>query len=178
MRRTPLALLPLALACLAAAPAPRSPAKPAPHKPAARAAPAFDARDPKGLMAILDAAGAKAQTSQHEGETVLVAVESAVAAFSMQFVGCESARDCKAVLFDGALEGAPTLAQINAYNQASAACRVVQMRQGGAHVIYSALLFASTTRQDATTHLAAWQGCLADARDFARDPVRFLAEAA
>ncbi len=75
-------------------------------------------------------------------------------------------------------EGAPTLAQINAYNQASAACRIVQMRQGGAHVLYSALLFSSTTREDAATHLAAWQGCLADARDFARDPVRFLAEAA
>lgn len=178
MRRTPLALLPLALACLAAAPAPKSPAKPSPHKPPARAAAAFDARDPQGLMTILDAAGAKSQTSQREGETVLVGVESAVAAFSMQFVGCSAGRACKAVLFDSALEGAPTLAQINAYNQASAACRVVQMRQGGAHVLYSALLFSSTTRQDAATHLAAWQGCLADARDFARDPVRFLAEAA
>jgi hypothetical protein len=82
------------------------------------------------------------------------------------------------VLFDSRLDGAPTLAQINGYNQASALCRVVQMRADGAHVLYSTLLFAGASRAEATTQLAAWQGCLADARDFARDPVRFLAEAA
>lgn len=128
-------------------------------------------------MGVLDAAGAKAQTTRREDDAVLVAVDSAVAAFSMQFVGCEAGRACRAVLLDSPLEGAPTLAQINAFNQSSATCRIVQLRVGGVHVVYSTLLFASTTRTDAATHLAAWQGCLANARDFARDPVRFLAEA-
>jgi len=34
------------------------------------------------------------------------------------------------------------------------------------------------TREDASTHLQAWQGCLADARDFVKDPVAYLANAA
>lgn len=167
-------MLPAAILCLAAAPAQKAAA---PKASAAKPAAAFDMRDPQGLMGILDAAGAKAQTSRREDDAVLVAVESAVAAFSMQFVGCEAGRACKAVMLDSALEGAPTLAQINSFNQTSATCRIVQLRGGAAHVLYSALLFASATRADATTHLAAWQGCLASARDFARDPVRFLAEA-
>lgn len=160
------------LLCLVGAPAANA-QKAAVQRPA----PAFDARAPQGLMSLLDASGAEAQTSEREDETVLVAVNSAVAAFSMQFVGCEGGRACKAVLMDSALEGLPTLAQVNAFNQTSATCRVTQPRTGGAHVLYSALLFASTTRDDAATHLAAWQGCLANARAFARDPVRFLAEA-
>jgi hypothetical protein len=179
MRLRPFALLPFALLAMAAAPAPK---KPAPKAPVPKAAPqpveSFDARDPKGFAGVLDAAGAKAQTGQRQDDSVLVSVSSAVATFSMQFVGCAQGRACKAVVFDSALEGAPTTAQINGFNQASAMCRVVQAREGGAHVLYSTLLFASTTRAEAVTHLAAWQGCLADARDFAKDPVRFLAEAA
>ena len=183
MSRHRLALLPFALLAVAAAPAPKAaaPKAPAPKTAAPKAAAlaeAFDARDPQGLMGVLDAAGAKAQTSQREDDAVLVSVTSAVAAFSMQFVGCAGGRACKAVLFDSTLEGAPTTAQINGFNQASAMCRVVQARGGGVHVLYSTLLFETTTRADAVTHLAAWQGCLADARDFAKDPVRFLAEAA
>ncbi|MBI1200027.1 MAG: hypothetical protein GC203_19385 [Phenylobacterium sp.] len=177
MSRHRLALLPFALLAIAAAPAPKAPPKAEP-KPAQTPVEVFDARDPRGLMSILDTAGAKAQTSQRDDDAVLVSVTSAVAAFSMQFVGCAGGRACKAVLFDSALEGAPTTAQINGFNQASAMCRVVQARAGGAHVLYSTLLFGTTTRADAVTHLAAWQGCLADARDFAKDPVRFLAEAA
>ena len=34
------------------------------------------------------------------------------------------------------------------------------------------------TREDATTHMIAWQGCLADAADFLKDPVDYLANAA
>lgn len=181
-----LALLPLALLCLAAAPAPKAaPPKapaakaPAAKAPAAKPAPAFDMRDPQALMGLLGEAGASVQTRQRDGDSVFVAVGSRVADFSIQFAGCTpEGRACKAALFDSLLDGAPTSAQTNAFNQTSVMCRVYQDRSGRAHVLYSTVLFASTTRADAATHLAAWQGCLADARDFAKDPVAFLSEAA
>mgnify|MGYP000190291328 CR=1 FL=1 len=64
-----------------------------------------------------------------------------------------------------------TGAQVNAFNQTSVMCRIYQDRSGVQHVLYSAILFRSMTREDASTHLQAWQGCLADANDFLRDPV-------
>jgi hypothetical protein len=188
MTRTALLALPAALLCLAAAPAPKTaPAKPPPAKAApAKAAPArpaagpFDAQNPQGLMGILDAAGAKVQTSRREGDAVFVAVTSTAANFSMQFAGCDAqGRGCKAVLLDGGFErGAATIAQYNAFNQTSVMCRLYQDRAGVPHVLYSAILVRSMTRDDATLHLQAWQGCLADARDFLKDPVAYLANAA
>ena len=176
-------LLPAALICLAAAPAPKtSPAKaPAPKAAPARPAPlAFDAQTPQGLMGILDAAGAKAQTNRREADAVFVTVSSAAANFSMQFAGCSpQGRACRAVLLDSAMARSPaTVAQVNAFNQTSVMCRVYQDKAGLPHVVYSAILFRSMTRDDAATHLQAWQGCLADARDFLKDPVAYLANAA
>jgi hypothetical protein len=185
-------LLTAALLCVAAAPAPKTgPAKPAPRpaaqkpavpKPAAPAKPAapFDATSPQGLMGILDAAGAKAQTSRREDDAVFVTVASTAANFSMQFAGCDAqGRGCKAVLLDGGMDRGPaTLSQINAFNQTSVMCRIYQDKTGAPHVVYSLILFRSMTRNDAATHLQAWQGCLADGRDFLKDPVGYLANAA
>ena len=180
-------ILPAALLCLAAAPAPKAPpakappakattpAKPPPAKPAA-----FDATNPQGLMDILGAAGAKVQTSRREEDAVFVAVTSTVANFSMQFAGCNpQGRACRAVLLDRPLGPASvTAAHVNAFNQTSVMCRLYQDRGAQSHVVYSAILFRSMTRDDAETHLIAWQGCLADAIDFLKDPAAYLANAA
>lgn len=190
MTRT-LLLLPAALLCLAAARAPKpAPAPKPPAKPAAAAKPAtpagpFDITDPKGLMSILDAAGAKVQTNKRDADAVFVAVTSPVATFSMQFAGCdERGHACKAVLLDAALDkltkaGTPVrLEQANAFNQTSVLCRVYLDRDSAPHVLYSATLFPSATREDGQAAMMAWQGCLADAHDFVRDPVSYLANAA
>jgi hypothetical protein len=167
---------------VAAAPAAKPvAAKPAPPKPAAvkPAAPTgFDARDPNGLVSILTAAGAKAQVGKPQEDGVLVAVTSVAANFSVQFVGCDAhGRACKALVFDDPETGAPNLQQLNSFNQTSALCRGYQDRSGKPHVIYSALLFADTTRAQAVQQLGAWQGCIADFRQFAKDPVAYLASA-
>jgi len=160
------------------APPAKAPAKSAPARPAP--ATAFDAQNPQGLMSILDAAGAQAQTNRREADSVFVTVTSPVANFSMQFAGCnEAGRACRAVLLDSPLARGPaTIAQINAFNQTSVMCRIYQDKSGLPHVVYSAILFRSMTRDDAATHLQAWQGCLVDARDFLKDPVGYLANAA
>ena len=187
-----LLLLPAALACLAAAPAQKAapaakaPAAKAPAKatpPAAKTAPPagpFDATNPQSFMDLLGTAGAKVQTNRKEGDAVFVAVTSTAASFSMQFAGCTpQGRACRAVLLDAPMERSPaTTAQINAFNQTSVMCRLYQDKAGAPHVVYSAMLFRSMTRDDASTHLFAWQGCLADGRDFMRDPVAYLANAA
>lgn len=178
-----LLLLPAALLCLAAAPAPKAtPAKPAPKAAPAKATPAgpYDAQNPQNLMEILGAAGAKVQTSRREEDSVFVTVTSTAANFSLQFAGCSAqGRACQAALFDSLLDGgAPTLAQINGFNQTSVFCRIYQDRAGKAHATYAALLVKSDTRDTALLHLAAWQGCLGEARGFLRDPVAYLAEAA
>ena len=181
-----LLVLPAALLCLAAAPAQKAPAPKAPatKAPAAKTAPAsaagpFDATNPQSLMDILGGAGAKVQTSRREGDAVFVAVTSTAASFSMQFAGCNpQGRACRAVLLDGPMARSPaTTAQINAFNQTSVMCRVYQDKAGAPHVVYSAILFRSMTRDDAATHLLAWQGCLSDGRDFLKDPVAYLASA-
>lgn len=176
-----LLLVPAALACLAAAPAPKAPGK----APAAKAAPAkpaapYDAQNPQSLMAILGEAGAKVQTGRKEADSVFVTVTSTAANFSLQFAGCNAqGRACQAALFDSLLDGgSPTLAQINGFNQTSVFCRIYQDKSGKAHAIYAAMLVKSDTRDSAVTHLAAWQGCLGEARGFLRDPVAYLAEAA
>jgi hypothetical protein len=185
-------LLAAAVLTVAAAPAKppaKAPAKPAPKpaaapaKPApARATPAapFDARDPQSLIGLLTEAGARAQTGRRDGDSVFVTVGSTAANFSVQFAGCDRAgKGCQAALFDALLEaGTPTLAQVNGFNQTSVTCRVYIDRGNKAHVLYSQVLMASDTRDSARTHLAAWQGCLVDSRDFVRDPVAYLANAA
>ena len=173
-------ILPFALLSLAAAPAPKAPpAKAQTAKPAPPAA-VFDVQNPQGLMDLLGQAGAKVQTRSRDGDAVFVAVTSAAANFSMQFAGCTpQGRACRAVLLDAAMDrAAVSAAQLNAFNQTSVMCRLYQDRAGAPHVLYSAILFRTMTRDDAATHLQAWQGCLADSRDFLKDPVGYLANAA
>jgi len=180
-----LLLLPAALLCLAAAPAPApktAPAKPAAKSAPAKAAPAgpYDAQNPQNLMEILGSAGAKVQTSRREADSVFVTVISTAANFSLQFAGCSAqGRACQAALFDSILDGgAPTLAQVNGFNQTSVFCRLYQDKTGRPHATYAALLVKSDTRETAMLHLAAWQGCLGESRDFLRDPIAYLANAA
>lgn len=184
MLRNTLMLLAAGLACAAAAPA----AKPTPGpKPAAKSAArpgarvaAFDARDPASLIAVLPTLGAKAEVARKEGDAVFLTVTSPTEAFSAQFAGCDAqGRGCQAVLFDRVGgSGAPTVAQLNAFNQTSVMCRLYQDKGGRPHVEYSTLLFPSSTRQDVLTHLNAWRGCIAEFNDFLRDPNAFLAGAA
>ena len=174
-------ILPFALLSLAAAPATKAPpAKAQTARTAPAAAAAFDAQNPQALMDLLGAAGAKVQTRSRDGDAVFVAVTSAAAIFSMQFAGCTpQGRACRAVLLDSAMDrAAVSAAQINAFNQTSVMCRLYQDRAGAPHVLYSAILFRTMTRDDAATHLQAWQGCLADSLDFLKDPVEYLANAA
>ncbi|RAK64287.1 YbjN domain-containing protein [Phenylobacterium kunshanense] len=169
MRR--LILIPAALACLAAAPAPKTP----PAK-----APVFDVQNPQTLTGLIAELGAKTTMGRREEDSVFVTATSAAANFSLQFAGCDAnGRACRAALFDSVIDGgAPTLGQVNGFNQTSVFCRIYQDKAGKPHAIYAAMLVKSDTRDSAMTHLAAWQGCLGEAREFVRDPVAYLANAA
>jgi hypothetical protein len=184
MIRKTAALIVLALMTTAAAP--KHPARKPPASPASRPPPAvtpgaarIDARDPAAMIALLGAAGAKAQVARKEPDAILLAVTSTMANFSVQYAQCDAqGRSCKAALLDSQAAGAPTLAQINDFNQASAMCRGYLDKAGKAHVVMSMLLFADQPRDNLVTAMAAWQGCLADFASFAKDPVSFLANAA
>ena len=180
-------LIAAALAASSAGAAPKRAAhKPAPVAKAAaapaRVAPitgaAADTRDPATFIAVFDAAGAKAQTAHKEADSVLVAVTSTFASFSVQYAGCDpTGKACKAAVLDSQVVGAPSLVQLNGYNQASAMCRGYIDKAGKAHVGMSMMLFADDTRAHLVTELAAWQGCIADFAGFAKDPVAYLASA-
>jgi len=183
MFRKTLSLAAAALLCMGAAPAkpaPKPAAKAAAPKPAAPKTTAYEAGDPNAFVSLLASVDAKAQIARREEDAVFLTVTSPTAVFSAQFAGCgPQGKGCQAVLFDhvGA-EGAPTLAQVNGFNQTSVMCRVYQDRAGKAHVEYSALLFPRTSREEMLMHLNAWRGCIADFTDFAKDPTGFLANAA
>lgn len=179
-----LALVAAAILAMGAAPAPPkvAPAKAAPAKALARPAPrddGFDARDPATMIAILGAAGAKAELAHREADAVYVSVTSTAANFTVLFADCDArGRKCRAMLFDNAADtAAPTLGQFNAYNQTSAMCRGFQDKVGKPHVIYSSLVFADDNRARVVSQLTAWQGCIAEFRDFLKDPTAFLAAA-
>lgn len=171
-------LLAPATASAKAAPAKPAPVKAAP-KAAPAAAPAFDATNPQAFMDVLIAAGAAIPARRREDDAVFATVTSAAANFSMQYAGCNpQGRACRAVLLDSALpQKTVSGAQINGFNQSSVMCRIYQAAGGPPHVIYSTLLSKSLTRDDASMHFQAWQGCLADAQDFLRDPAAYLANA-
>jgi len=174
---TPMKTFALALSALMLA-APLAQAKPAPHK-APAAAPALDARDPASLAAVLASVGAKGETQRKEADAVFLTVTSATEIFSAQFAGCDAGgKACQAVLFDRRGEvGAPTMAQLNGFNQTSVTCRLYQDKAGRAHVEYSTLLFPRDGRAELLMHLNAWRGCLADFAAFEKDPAGYLAGA-
>lgn len=191
MLRPRLLLIAAALACAAAGPkpgpktaGPKTPAhgeaKPAPAGAAPARAAALDARDPASLTALLAQLNAKAQVSRREGDAVFLTVTSPTEVFSAQYAGCDAqGRGCQAVLFDRqGVEGQPTLAQVNAFNQTSVLCRVYQDKAGRAHLEYSTLLLANEGRSELLMHLNAWRGCIGDFVGFLKDPNGYLAGAA
>jgi hypothetical protein len=176
MLRKTLALSLAALLCMAAAPKPAAKAA----KPAAASRPAADVRDPASLIAVLAGLSAKAEIARRDGDAVFLTVTSPTETFSAQFAGCDAqGRACQALLFDrtGAT-AAPTLAQLNAFNQTSVMCRLYQDKSGRPHVEYSTLLFAKDGRGEMLMHVNAWRGCIGDFSAFLKDPPGFLAGAA
>lgn len=164
----------------AAAPAATSatPAAAAPAKPAVKPEEPFDSRDPASLVALLGTVGAKGVVSRREDDSVMVTVTSAAANFSAQYAGCAQGRVCKAVLFDNMIDQpGPTFAQLNAFNQTSAMCRGYEDKSSKPHVIYSTLLFEDDGRDRMKTQVAAWTGCIAEFRNFLKDPNGYLASA-
>jgi len=180
----------LIAAALAASSAVAAP-KPAPHKaaPAPKATPApaaaapagapFDAREPGNLVALLASLDAKAQVTSHDKDGVLIKVTSPVGGFDVQYAGCNpQGRVCAALQFDASAQAkTATIAEINAFNQSSLACRIYQDKAGKPHVLYSSLVFASSSRQDMLMHINAWRGCIADFGGFLKDPPGYLASA-
>jgi len=166
----------------AAKPVARKPAaaRPAAAKSAhaAAAGATVDATDPATLVNLATAGGAKAQIAHKDAEAVLVTVTTTYESFSVQYAGCgPDGRQCKAALFDSQAAGAPSLAQLNGFNQASAMCRGYLDKNGKAHVVMSILLFADAPGAHLVTELSAWQGCVAEFTGFAKDPVAYLANA-
>jgi hypothetical protein len=173
-----LGLLTAAAAPAAKAPTPKAPAAKAPAAKAAPA-PAFDARDPAGLIAVLTGAGANARLGQRVEDMVPVTVTSTAANFSALFAGCNAqGKACQAVVYEfGPVTATPSLQQLNGFNQSSAMCRAFQDKAGRAYVRYSHLLVADVTRDQLITQMVAWQSCIADFAAFAKDPVGYLASA-
>lgn len=176
-----LAVLALLPGAAIAAKAHRPPAAAAAKAPTAKPGPtasAFDSGDPANWARLLAAVGATAKPGAKQADSVLLAVTSTAANFSIQFAQCApDGRACKAALFDTLAGGAPSLSQLNGFNQASAMCRGYLDRAGKPHVTLSALLFPDESEGHAAMTLAAWQGCVADFSAFAKDPVAYLAAA-
>jgi hypothetical protein len=185
--RTALLIAAALAACSAAAAG-----KPAPHKAAPVAKPAtaapvpaapptgpFDAREPGNLIALLTSLDAKAQVASRDKDGVLLKVTSPVGGFDVQYAGCnQQGRACAGLQFDASAEAkTATLAEINGFNQSSLACRIYQDKAGKPHVVYSSLVFASSSRQDMLTHINAWRGCISDFGGFLKDPPGYLASA-
>jgi hypothetical protein len=182
-----LILIGAALATTSAAAAP----KPAPHKAAPAVKPAaapaaatptggpFDAREPGNLIALLGSLDAKAQVASRDKDGVLIKVTSPVGGFDAQYAGCnQQGHVCAGLQFDASAEAkTATLAEINGFNQSSLACRIYQDKTGKPHVVYSSLVFASSSRQDMLMHINAWRGCISDFGGFLKDPPGYLASA-
>ncbi len=148
-------------------------------QPPGKALEPFNVQEPRDLIVLLDALGAKATIAERAADTVLLRVETSAYGFSALFAGCDvRGRACRAVAFSTQSEQrAPTLAQLNAFTQTSLTCRVWQDKAGKAHVMYAALISAADSRSEMETHLGAWQGCLAEFGDFLKNPAAYLASA-
>ena len=71
----------------------------------------------------------------------------------------------------------PSFAQLNAFNQTEALCRGYEDKTGKPHVLFSTLLFADDPYEHFRTEMQAWTGCIADFRNFLKDPNGYLASA-
>ena len=139
----------------------------------------FDARNPVSVMAVLNSSGGKATLAAKDGDVVLLNFISPAANFTAQFQSCDAqGRACKAVAFDFLVEQAgPSFAQLNAFNQSSVMCRGYEDKAGKPHMVYATLLFADDAYDHFRTEMLAWTGCIAEFRNFVRDPNGYLASA-
>lgn len=172
------ALVLVAALTAGAAPKPKPPPAMAPKASPAKP-PAFDARDPASLVALLAILDAKAEVAAKVEDGVLVRVSSPAGGFLAQYAGCNAqGRGCSGLQFDASAEQrTSTLAEINGFNQSSLACRIYQDKAGKPHVLYSTLVFAGDSRQEMLTHISAWRGCLGEFGAFLKDPPGYLASA-
>ena len=156
-----------------------APPKPAPAKPLASPVADFDARNPASVMAVLNSGGGKASLVQKDADTVLLDFKSLAANFTLLFAGCDAqGRACKAVQFDYVDDKpGPSFAQVNAFNQTSATCRVFEDRTSRPHLIYSTLLFADDPYEHFRLQALTWTGCIGEFRNFLKDPNGYLASA-
>ncbi|MET0275191.1 MAG: hypothetical protein ABW360_19560 [Phenylobacterium sp.] len=185
MLRKLLALTAVAVLTMGAAPAAQKPAPKAsaPRAAAPKAAPAakaapFDATDPASLITLLASLDAKAEVAGKQSDGVLLKVTSPAGGFQAAYGGCNAqGRACAALQFDASAQRGVTISQINDFNQSSLSCRIFQDRTGKPHVLYSTLVFASDSRQEMLTQIAAWRGCLGDFGAFLKDPPGYLASA-
>lgn len=183
--KTPI-LVVAALLMMGAAPKPPAAKAPAPAartaataKPAASPIANFDARNPQSVMAVLNSGGGKASLLQKDADTVLLSFASIAANFTLQFEACDAqGRACKAVEFDSLVEQpGPSFSQLNAFNQTSVMCRGYEDKAGKPHVVYSTLLFADDPYDHFRNQMLAWTGCIAEFRNFLKDPNGYLASA-
>jgi hypothetical protein len=172
------ALLAAALLTVAAAPKPPAKAGAAKAPAAAPARPAPAAKAP-AAKPLLNSAGGKASLVGKDSDGVLVTFASPAANFTLLFASCDAqGRACKAVEFDSIVEQpGPTFAQLNAFNQSSAMCRGYEDKTSKPHVVYSTLLFADDPYDHFRTQMQAWTACIAEFRNFLKDPNGYLASA-
>ena len=155
--------------------APAAPSKATPVSPVAD----FDARNPASVMAVLNSSGGKATLAAKDADVVLLIFVSPAANFTAQFQACDAqGRACKAVAFDILIDQpGPTFAQLNAFNQTSVMCRAYEDKAGKPHMVYATLLFAAAPYDHFRTEMLAWTGCIAEFRNFVKDPNGYLASA-
>lgn len=162
-----------------AAAAKAAPAKPAAAKSAAKAAakPAFDARDPEALIALLAGMDAKAEMGTKTDTSVALKVTTPGGGFGAQFVDCDAkGKACRGLAFSTSFDRkGPNLAQLNIFNRTQIACRGFLTDDGKSHVMYSAMLTSRLSAEEMRQHIGVWQGCLGLFGQFNADPVRFIA---
>jgi hypothetical protein len=151
-------------------------AKPAPAKAAPAKAPAFDARRPADVIAVLGAMDAKAEIVRKDQGQMFMKVTTPGGGFGAQMVGCDEAfTTCRAVaLFSAFSRKGVNMAQINDYNRSQLTCRGIMTPSGEPSVMYAALLNARITRDEVREHVGVWQGCLTGFGEFIQDPIGFL----
>ena len=163
--------LALAACVLSPVPAEAAAAKPAPAK-----VPAFDARRPADVIAVLGAMEAKAEILRKDQGQIFMKVTTPGGGFGAQMVGCDEAfTACKAIaLFSAFSRKGVNLAQINDYNRSQLTCRGIMTPSGEPSVMYAALLNGRMTRDEVREHVGVWQGCLTGFGEFIQDPIGFL----
>ncbi|MFM8376706.1 MAG: YbjN domain-containing protein [Phenylobacterium sp.] len=167
-----LAAAPLTPAAAVAA----TPAKAPAPKTSAPRTPAFDARRPPDVIALLAAMEAKAEIGRKANGQVFMTVTTPGGGFGAQMVGCDEAfATCRAIaLYSAFSRKGVTMAQINDYNRSQLTCRGIMTPSGEPSVMYAVLLNGRMTRDELREHVGVWQGCLSGFGEFIQDPIGFL----